>query len=277
MSDDLPVSQGPRKLQLQRPLVFFDLETTGLDIERDRIVELGLVKLMPDGERLTRARRIHPGMAIPPEATAVHHIGDADVADCPPFSRIAKDLHIWLQGCDLGGYNVERFDLPLLAAEFRRVQLDFPAEGTQVIDAYRIFAQREGRDLKSALRFYCGKELVGAHSAEADILATVEVLEGQLQRYPDLPTDVAGLHEASHPRDPSWVDANGRLVWRNGEAIVGFGKHRGRSLREMAAQEPGYLRWIVGGDFSGDLKEICSQALRGSYPVAPEQASSELT
>lgn len=266
---------APRTLQLQRPLVFFDLETTGLDIERDRIVELGLVKLMPDGERLTRARRIHPGMAIPPEATAVHHISDADVADCPPFARIAKDLHAWLQGCDLGGYNVERFDLPLLAAEFRRVQLEFPAEGTRVVDAYRIFAQREGRDLKSALRFYCGKELIDAHSAEADILATVEVLEGQLQRYPDLPNDVAGLHEASHPRDPSWVDANGRLVWRNGEAIVGFGKHRGRTLREMATQEPGYLRWIIGGDFSSDLKEICSQALRGSYPVPPAAGLAE--
>lgn len=269
MSSDAPAPTPPRKLQLERPLVFFDLETTGLDIERDRIVELGLVKLLPDGERQTRARRIHPGMPIPPEATAVHHISDADVADCPPFSRIARDLHAWLQGCDLGGYNVERFDLPLLAAEFRRVQLEFPAEGTRVIDAYRIFAQREGRDLKSALRFYCDKELVGAHSAEADILATVEVLEGQLQRYPDLPNDVAGLHEASHPRDPSWVDANGRLVWRNGEAIVGFGKHRGRTLREMATQEPGYLRWIIGGDFSSDLKEICSQALRGSYPAPP--------
>lgn len=277
MRDDPTTAAPPRRLQLQRPLVFFDLETTGLDIERDRIVELGLIKLLPDGERQTRARRIHPGMPIPPEATAVHHISDADVADCPPFSRIARDLHAWLEGCDLAGYNVERFDLPLLSAEFRRVQLAFPAEGTRVVDAYRIFAQREGRDLKSALRFYCGKELLAAHSAEADILATVEVLEGQLQRYPDLPADVEGLHAASHPRDPSWVDGNGRLVWRSGEAVVGFGKHRGRSLREMATQEPGYLRWIIGGDFPSDLKEICAQALQGRYPAPAEPSAAEGT
>ncbi len=262
-----PQPAADRNLRLQRPLVFFDLETTGLDVERDRIVELGLVKLMPDGERLTRARRINPGMPIPPEASAVHGITDADVADCPTFARIAKDLHIWLQGCDLGGYNVERFDLPLLAAEFRRVQLAFPEENTLVVDAYRIFAQREGRDLTSAYRFYCAKELQGAHSAEADILATVEVLQGQLERYPDLPSDIQGLHAVCHPIDPNAVDAAGRLMWKNGEAVIGFGKHRGRTLREMAAQEPGYLRWIIGGDFGPDLKEIAAQALRGTFPV----------
>lgn len=265
-----PQPQAERQLRLLRPLVFFDLETTGLDVERDRIVELGLVKLMPDGERLTRARRINPGMPIPPEASAVHGITDADVADCPPFARIAKDLLLWLHGCDLGGYNVERFDLPLLSAEFRRVQLAFPPENTLVVDAYRIFAQREGRDLTSAYRFYCAKELQGAHSAEADILATVEVLQGQLERYPDLPTDIQGLHDVCHPIDPNAVDAGGRLVWKNGEAVIGFGKHRGRTLREMSAQEQGYLRWIMGGDFAPDLKEIAAQALRGVYPVRAE-------
>lgn len=263
-----------RSLQLQRPLVFFDLETTGLDVERDRIVELGLVKLMPDGERQTRARRIHPGMPIPAEASAVHGIRDADVADCPPFSRIAKDLHAWLEGCDLGGYNVERFDMPLLAAEFRRVQLVFPAADTLVVDAFRIFAQREGRDLTSAYRFYCAKELQGAHGAEADILATVEVLEGQLVRYPDLPTDVAGLHAVCHPVDPNAVDSGGRLIWKNGEAVISFGKHRGRTLREMSTQEPGYLRWLISGDFATDLKEIATQALRGSFPTRSEAAPS---
>lgn len=265
-----PQPLADRQLRLLRPLVFFDLETTGLDVERDRIVEIGLVKLMPDGERLTRARRINPGMPIPPEASAVHGITDADVADCPTFARIAKDLLVWLAGCDLGGYNVERFDLPLLSAEFRRVQLAFPPENTLVVDAYRIFAQREGRDLTSAYRFYCAKELQGAHSAEADILATVEVLQGQLERYPDLPTDIKGLHDVCHPVDPNAVDAGGRLLWKNGEAVISFGKHRGRSLREMSAQEPGYLRWIIGGDFAPDLKEIAAQALRGVFPVRAE-------
>lgn len=264
-----PRAPSDRTLHLQRPLVFFDLETTGLDVERDRIVELGFVKLMPDGERQTRSRRIHPGVPIPPEATAVHGISDADVADCPTFSRIAKDLHTWLSGCDLGGYNVERFDMPLLAAEFRRVQLAFPAENTLVVDAYRIFAQREGRDLTSAYRFYCAKELQGAHSAEADILATVEVLQGQLERYLDLPTDISGLHAVCHPIDPNAVDSGGRLIWRNAEAVVSFGKHRGRTLREMSAQEPGYLRWLISGDFATDLKDIATQALRGVFPVRP--------
>lgn len=259
-----------RRLQLERPLVAFDLETTGLDVERDRIVELSFVKLLPDGGRETRTRRIHPTIPIPAEATAVHGIGDADVADCPKFAQVANSLHGWLADCDLAGFNIEKFDLRLLAAEFKRVQLEFPLAGTRFIDAFRIYAQREPRDLSAAVRYYCGRELVGAHGAEADTLATVDVLLAQLERYPDLPLDVQGLHDVCHPRDPRWVDDTGKLQWRpDGEVVVTFGKHRGRTLRELVAAEADYLRWMLGGDFPLQVKEILGAALRGQHPQQP--------
>lgn len=261
-----------RALQLSRPLVAFDLETTGLDIDRDRIVELSFIKVFPDGARETRTRRLDPGMPIPPAATAVHGISDADVAGCPHFAQVAKNLHEWLRGCDLTGYNIERFDLRLIAAEFKRVGIAFPDEGTCIVDAYTIFARKESRDLAAALRFFCDRELVGAHSAQADTEASLDVLLGQLSRYDDLPSDVAALHAWCHPRDPSWVDATGKLVWdADGQAAIGFGKHKGRTLHDMVTRDPGYLRWMLGSDFPSDVKDLLSAALRGDYPVRPAE------
>lgn len=259
-----------RSLQLARPLVAFDLETTGLDVEQDRIVELSLVKLLPDGERQVRTRRIHPGRPIPPEATAVHGIGDADVADCPRFGQVARSLAEWLRGCDLTGYNIERFDLRLLAAEFKRENIEWPEPGTQTVDAFVIFAKREPRDLAAALRYYCDRELVGAHSAEADTLASLDVLLGQIRKYEDLPDTVAGLHEYTHARDPSWIDASGKLVWNaDNQAAIGFGKYKGKALSELMAIDPGYLRWMLSKDFGDDVKAVLAQALERRYPERP--------
>lgn len=260
-----------RRLRLDRPLVSFDLETTGLDVDKDRIVEVSCIKLEPDGTRTARTRRLHPGMPIPPGASAVHGITDADVADCPRFAQVARSLHGFLHGCDLTGFNVEKFDVPMLQAEFGRCGLEFPEAGTRVIDTYRIFAQREPRDLTAALRFYCGKELVGAHSAEADAQAAADILVGQLQRYEDLPDDVAGLQAVAHPVEPDWADPDGKLVWRQDQIVVTFGKHRDRTLRDLAATEPDYLRWIAEKNFSVEVRRLVLEVLQGQHPVRPSE------
>lgn len=256
-----------RTLQLQRPLAFFDLETTGLDVDADRIVEICVVMLAPDGERTVKTRRINPGVPIPPEATAVHGISDADVAGMPEFRKIAKGLHELLTGCDLAGYNIERFDIKLLRAEFKRCGLEFPPADAKIVDAYTIFSGRERRDLQAALRFYCDKDLQGAHSAEADVLATVDVLHGQLQRYADLPDTVDGLHAECHPVDPNAVDPEGKFVFRDGEAVFGFGKaQKGQTLRHVAAVDRGFLHWMLKSDFSPQVKAIVAEALKGNFP-----------
>lgn len=266
MSDQPP----PRTLQLQRPIAFFDLETTGLDTDNDRIVEICVVKWQPNGDREIKTRRVNPLRPIPPDATAVHGIGDADVADCPDFGKLAKGLHALLDGCDLGGYNIERFDVPMLQAEFKRHQLVWPADWTQIVDVYGIFASRERRDLAAAVQFYCGHDLEDAHSAQADVLATIDVLHGQLQRYADLPNDVATLHAQAHPVDPNAIDPEGKFVWRDGEAVINFSKIKGMPLREMAIHERGFLRWMLDkGKFGDKAREIARNALQSQFPVPP--------
>jgi DNA polymerase-3 subunit epsilon len=255
------------RLKLERPIVFLDLETTGLNIEDDRIVEFAFVKLMPDGERLTRERRLNPGRPIPPSATAIHGISDADVAGCPTFRQVAKSLHEGLVGCDFGGFNLESFDLRMLAAEFKRAGLALPLEGAAVLDVKTLFHQREKRDLGAAVRFYCGRELQNAHSARADIEATIDVFFAQLERYPDLPSDVAALHEVLHPREPNWFDAQGRLRWSDdGRLLVGFGKNQGRLLEDLAKTDPSFLGWMLRSDFSGEVKGAIEATLGGHAP-----------
>lgn len=267
----------PRRLKLSRPVAFVDLETTGLNVEDDRIVELAVVKLMPDGERQTRARRINPGRPIPPSATAIHGIGDDDVKDSPSFAQVAKSLHDWLAGCDYGGYNVEGYDLRMLQAEFARCGLSLALEEAKVVDPMRIFSRKEPRDLGAAVRFYCGREHVGAHGAEADILATIDVLEAQLVRYEDLPLDFEGLHDFCHQRDPRWVDATGKLRrGDDGQVVIGFGKHIGRKLEELVKSDPGYIQWLLDGRFPNDTKAIvrsAREAIGRGEPWTPPQPS----
>lgn len=243
------------KLHLTRPLVFFDLETTGTNVLRDRIVEISVVKLFPDGHYEEKTRRVNPGMPIPPGATAIHHISDDDVKDEPLFERIANSLLTWLDDCDIAGYNSNKFDVPLLIEEFKRANLKFDTSGRNFIDVQNIFHKMEQRTLVAAYRFYCGKELDGAHSASADTLATMEVLLGQLDRYPQLKGDVKSLADFSNIDRA--LDLAGRVVLNEkGEPIFSFGKHKGKTVEEIVKNEPSFLHWIFQGDFPENTKNV---------------------
>jgi DNA polymerase-3 subunit epsilon len=252
------------QLKLKNPIVFFDLETTGVDVSRDRIVEISLVKVLVNGDREVKTRRLNPEMHIPAEASAIHGIYDEDVRDCPPFRTIAKSLAKYLEGCDLGGYNSNKFDIPVLVEEFIRAGVDVDFKRRRFVDVQNIFHKKERRTLEAAYKFYCDKELENAHSAEADVVATYEVLEAQLDRYPDLENDVAFLAEYSS-RDNS-VDYAGRIVYDDkGVEVFGFGKHKGRSVAEVFAKEPSYYTWMMEGDFPGYTKKVITGIrLRGT-------------
>lgn len=241
-------------LKLERPLICLDLETTGPNPETDRIVEIGLVRLNPDGTRASARLRIHPGRPIPPEATAVHGITDADVAECRSFAESALWLTEALRGCDLAGFNLRRFDLPVLRREFALAGVPWPCEGARVVDAFCIFRDREPRTLVAAVKFYCGREHTGAHSALSDAEATLDVLLGQLARYPDLPRDLDALDTASGGRQPEWATECGRLR-RNaaGELVIHFGRHTGSRLMDM---DGGFLNWVLDRDFPADVKAL---------------------
>ena len=250
-----------KNIILERPLAVLDLETTGIDTKTDRIVEVSVLKLSPGGQFDHRTRRVNPGVPIPPEATAVHGITDDDVADCPSFRAIAPGLARYLEGCDLCGFNILKYDLRLLAAEYNRAGVAFPVAGRRVIDACHIFHQRERRDLTAAYRFYCGLEHEGAHGAAADVLATLAILDAQVSRYDDLPRTIDGLHE--HCTDPKALDLSG-MFGRCEEGTVVFikGKYKGRSLEEIARTKPDYLQWMLRDDYFDDTKAIASEALK---------------
>lgn len=254
-------------MKLTRSLAVFDLETTGTNPADDRIVEIAIVTLHPEGSRSTRSWLVNPGRPIPRGAVAVHGIGDADVAAAPSFEGLAPEVFAAFEGCDLSGFHAERFDVPLLAAEFLRVGRTFPAAGTRVLDSRAIFVRQEPRDLAAAVSFYCGRSHQGAHRAEADAVAAADVLLAQLERYEDLPRDVEALHELLHPIDSTWIDIQGKLAWRCGEAVLTFGKHRERPLEDLVAKEPDYLRWVLDSDFPADTKSVIARAMEGHYPV----------
>ena len=247
------------KLNLRRPMVFFDLETTGTDIASDRIVEISVVKVMPDGEQIVRTRRINPEMPIPAEATAVHHISDEDVRNEPTFRQVAKSLRDFVQGCDFCGFNSNRFDLPLLAEEFMRVGVDVDFfKKAKYVDVQNIFHKKEERTLVAAYRFYCGKELEAAHSANADTMATYEVLCSQLDRYTDLENSVDYLSEFSSRSKTA--DFAGRIEYdENGVEVFAFGKYRDQSVEAVFRREPSYYDWIMNGDFPNYTKKIFTE------------------
>lgn len=251
------------KLQLQRPLIFFDLETTGTNVTQDRIVELSYIKVYPDGREEQKSRRINPGMPIPPAATAVHHISDDDVKDEPTFSQVAKSLNTIFEGCDIAGFNSNKFDVPLLMEEFSRCGIKFEISGRHFIDVQNIFHKMEQRTLVAAYRFYCGKELEGAHSALADTQATYEVLKEQIQKYSELDNDVKALAEFS--KSGKNLDFAGRIVLdENDEPIFNFGKHKGKKVEEIFRKEPSFFDWMLQGDFPKNTKDVLCQ-LRYKY------------
>lgn len=246
------------ELKLRRPIIFFDLETTGVDTSKDRIVEISLVKVMPDGEEIIKTRRLNPQMHIPAEATAIHGITDEDVKDCPTFAQIAKSLEQFMQGCDFGGFNSNRFDLPVLVEEFLRCGINVDFKKRKFIDVQNIFHKKEQRTLVAAYKFYCDKDLDDAHSAEADTLATYEVLKAQLERYPDLENDIDKLAEFSTRAETA--DYAGRILFNEkGEEVFGFGKYKGRSVEEVFRMEPSYYAWMMNGDFPLYTKKVITE------------------
>jgi DNA polymerase-3 subunit epsilon len=258
-------------IQLERPLVVLDLETTGKKVEVDRIIEISTLKLFPDGTSRLHSRRLNPSIPIHPDATAVHGITDAEVADEKTFAEIAPILARYLDGCDLCGYNIWTFDLKILGAEFRRARVPFSTEARHIVDPYRIFLRREPRDLTAALRFYRGMEHGGAHSARADVLAALLVLDGQAERYDDLPRTMPELHD--YMGFPEIVDPEGKFVRReDGVIVFAFGsKHRDDPVEQVAETDPSYLEWMLKSDFSDEVKSVVREALRRrrAVDVAP--------
>ena len=248
-------------LPLERPLVVFDTETTGTNSRSDRIIEIACLKIHPDGRREDWVRRFQPGIPIPPVSTAIHGIGDADVANAPRFRDAASELAAFLDGCDLAGYNIAGFDLPVLRAEFLRAGVPFEVTDRRLVDAQRIFFSREPRHLSAAARFYCQSDHEGAHGALADAEMTLRVFAGQLLRYAELPRSVAELHDMFCAGIDQDLDPEGRFRLVNGEPTVNFGKNRGRRLRDISREEPGFLKWIIKGDFSDPVKQIARKYL----------------
>ncbi len=247
------------ELNLKNPIVFFDLETTGTNIVKDRIVEISYLKVFPNGKKEVKTRRLNPEMPIPAEATAVHGITNEDVKDCSTFKQIAKSLADQIEGCDLAGFNSSRFDVPLLVEEFLRANVDIDLTKRKLIDVQVIFHKKEPRTLEAAYRFYCDKTLEDAHSAEADTLATYEVLKAQLEKYPDLENDMEKL-AADFAAYNNNVDFSGRIVLDdNGIEVFNFGKHKGKSVAEVLKREPSFYAWMMDSEFPLNTKQVLTK------------------
>ena len=247
------------KLNLKNPIIFFDLETTGVDISKDRIVEICYIKVFPNGNEVSRTMRINPGMHIPESASAVHGISDDDVKDCPLFKEVAREIANDFIGCDIAGFNSNRFDLPLLAEEFLRAQVDIDLTRHRAIDVQVIYHKLEQRTLSAAYKFYCGAELENAHSALADTRATYEILQAQLDHYPEaLQNDIDFLSQySSFNRN---VDFAGRMVYNDaGHEVFNFGRYKGERVDAVLHRDPGYYAWMMNGDFPLNTKQALTR------------------
>lgn len=263
-------------LRLEKPLIVFDIESTGTSPRKDRIIELAAIKVMPDGAEERRCWLLNPTIPIPPETTAIHGISDDIVENCPTFAEKAREIFAFFAGCDLSGFNADRFDIPCIEEEFARVGLNFAASTRKHVDVQKIYHRMEPRDLSAAVRFYCGRDHAGAHGAEADTQATLDVLKAQLERYPSLPDNVEAMDEYLSPRDSMNADRGGMLRWRNGDLCINFGKKKGESLRKLLMVEPNYLWWIVRGDFDSEVRMIVKDLLdNGRLPPVPSEASAK--
>lgn len=255
-------------LKLNNAIIFFDLETTGINIAKDRIVEISLLKVLPNGKEEQRTMRINPEIPISKEASEVHGIYDEDVVNCPTFKEVAKELAYFMEGSDLAGYNSNRFDIPLLAEEFLRVDVDFDMRKRKFVDVQTIFHKMEQRTLSAAYRFYCDKNLEDAHSAEADTFATYEVLKSQLDRYEDtLENDIEALSKFSTQNNNA--DFAGFITYdKNGVEIFNFGKNKGIPVEQVFREQPGYFNWMITSDFPRYTKKILTEIkLRSSNLV----------
>ena len=247
------------KLQLTRPIAFIDLETTGVTVSTDRIVEIAIVKISPDGSKVVKRKLVNPLMPIPAGSTAVHGISDEMVKDAPSFKQIANEVKQFLENCDLGGYNSNRFDIPMLIEEFLRAGIEFSIDGIKLVDVQKVFHMMEQRTLSAAYKFYCSKVLEGAHGAEVDATATWEVLEAQLERYPQLGDTVESIVKVTGEEDI--VDFARRFIKLNGIEIFNFGKHKGKPVTQVLKEEPQYYDWMMKGDFAMNTKQKLTEIL----------------
>ncbi len=245
-------------LQLKKPLVIFDLETTGINVSKDRIIDLYLIKAQPDGSENSYYKRLNPGIPIPPETSEIHGIYDKDVEGCPSFRDIAVELHTFIGDADFAGFNSNRFDFPLLVEEFYRAEIDFETEKRKFVDAQRIFHVKEPRNLAAAYSFYCDETLENAHSAEADTRATWEIIKAQVDKYSDLTPTVDALHSFSGQND--LVDLAGRIRRnKDGEPIFAFGKHKGKTVEDVFKRDASYFEWMMKGDFPENTKRVITR------------------
>lgn len=255
----LPPNPLPMNLQLSKPIAFIDLETTGISITNDRIIEIAIVKIAADGTRLVKRKLINPGMPIPAGSTAVHGITDEMVKDAPSFKQVANECKQFMDHCDIGGYNSNRFDIPMLIEEFLRAGIEFSTEGRKFVDVQKIFHKMEERTLSAAYKFYCQKILEGAHSAEADAQATYEILEAQVTRYPQMGATVDSIVQFTG--EDEMVDFARRFIKENGIEIFNFGKHKGKTVEKVLKEEPQYYDWMMKGDFAMNTKQKLTEIL----------------
>lgn len=248
-------------LKLNKPLAVFDLETTGTDYVKDRIVEISVVRINVDGSRTVYTKRLNPGIPIPMEASAVHGIYDEDVVTAPTFKEIAAELYEFMNPCDLAGFNSNKFDIPVLLEEFIRAGYSFSIDNRALVDVHRIYTHFEKRSLEAAYQFYCNKTLENAHSAEADTMATLEVLMAQLGKYAELKPEVQFLHDLSN--EERFVDSGRRFVYLNGKPAFNFGKHKGKYVEDVLRTDPSYYNWMLDGDFAQHTKQKLKEIKEG--------------
>lgn len=274
------------KLNLKRPLAFFDLETTGVNVASDRILEISILKAMPDGTEDVKTMRINPGILIPLESSLIHGIYDEDIKNAQTFKQAGEELARFLDDCDLAGYNSNRFDIPVLMEEFLRAEINFDIDNRHFVDVQNIFHQMEQRTLKAAYQFYCGKNIENAHSAEADIKATYEVLKAQIEKYQNqdwedkkgivtkpVQNNIEALHKFTNLNNP--VDFASRMVYNEeGVEVINFGKHKGRAVEDVFQSEPSYYNWMLNGDFPLYTKK-CLEKIWNRMNAKKEQLRNE--
>jgi len=253
-------------MRLKRPIVFFDLETTGTRINTDKIVDMSFLKIHPNGKEEILSTLINPQIPIPPESTKVHGITDKDVKDKPTFKQYGEKVKKFLNDCDIGGFGVKRFDLPLLEAEFSRNNIKFTSHDRKILDSMIIYHELEPRDLEAAYKRYCNKELEHVHKSIIDTKASFEVFKSQIEKE-DIPQDIDSLHKFCNKDEENWIDSQGKFIWKDNKAIINFGPHKGMSLEEMCNKEHGFLEWMLTKDFSFQVIQIVQDALNNKFPI----------